>query len=94
MNYLVIGRDYADGFERRQQQREAHLQGVKLMKAKGQILYAVAIIEEGKMKGSVMVMNFATQEELNHWRSTEPYIVGDVWENIEITECAIPPIFS
>ena len=53
MNYMVIGRDYADAAERRQEQRTAHLEGVKKMKEEGTILYAVAMLEEGKMVGSI-----------------------------------------
>lgn len=94
MHYLVIGRDGADALERRQEQRTAHLEGVKKMKEEGKILYAVAMIEQGKMVGSVMVMNFATTSELEEWKSTEPYVVGNVWDSIEITECAIPPLFT
>ena len=93
MNYLVIGRDGKDAAERRQAQRQAHLDGVVKMKAEGKVLYAVAMLEEGKMVGSVMVFDFATPEELESWRSTEPYVKGNVWETVEITECAIPPLF-
>ncbi|WP_258100531.1 YciI family protein [Marinoscillum pacificum] len=93
MHYLVIGRDGADAAERRQEQRPAHLEGVTKLKEDGKILYAVAMIENGKMVGSVMVMNFATEADLEEWKSTEPYIVGNVWDSVEITECAIPPMF-
>ena len=94
MNYLVIGRDGKDASERRQAQRQAHLDGVAKMKAEGKIHYAVAILEQGKMVGSVMVFDFANAEELESWRSTEPYVTGNVWESVEITECAIPPLFK
>lgn len=93
MTYLVIGKDYADGLERRLQQREAHLAGVKKLKEAGKILYAVAFLEGGIMKGSVMVMNFGSEEELKAWKDTEPYLTGRVWETVEITECAVPPLF-
>lgn len=94
MHYLVIGRDHPDGLEKRQQHRKAHLEGAKKLKEEGKLLYAVAMIESAKMIGSVMVMNFATEIELNEWKAAEPYITGDVWVQVEITECAIPPIFS
>lgn len=94
MHYLVIGRDGKDASARRQEQRPAHLEGVKQMKAEGKIQYAVAMIEDGNMVGSVMVMNFASVAELEEWKSVEPYITGNVWESIEITECAIPPLFT
>lgn len=93
MNYLVIGRDYPDGFDRRQQQRAAHLEGAKKLKEEGKLLYAVALIEAGKMKGSVMVFDFPTEAEFNEWKENEPYITGKVWDRVEVTECAIPPLF-
>lgn len=94
MNYIVIARDHADGFERRQQQRTAHLEGAKKLKEAGKLLYAVALIEGGKMKGSVMVFDFPTEAEFNEWKANEPYITGKVWDSVEVSECAIPPIFS
>ncbi len=94
MHYLVIGRDGKDAAARRQAQRTAHLEGVKQLKAEGKILYAVAMIEEGQMVGSVMVMNFPTDADLEAWKATEPYIMGNVWDTVEVTQCAIPPLFT
>ncbi|MEO9474282.1 MAG: YciI family protein [Cyclobacteriaceae bacterium] len=94
MNYLVIGRDGKDAAERRQVQRQAHLESVGKMKAEGKVLYAVAMLNQGKMVGSVMVFDFSSAEELEAWKSSEPYITGGVWEDVEITECAIPPSFQ
>ncbi len=94
MNFLVIGRDGADAAERRQAQRQAHLEGAKKLKEEGKLLYAVAMIENGKMVGSVMVFNFETEAAFNEWKDNEPYVTGKVWESVEVTECAVPPIFS
>ncbi|MFY0601161.1 MAG: hypothetical protein JXR03_15900 [Cyclobacteriaceae bacterium] len=93
MNYLVIGRDGKDASERRQAQRQAHLDGATKLKEEGKLLYAVAIIEEGKMVGSVMVFDFNSPEEFETWRKNEPYVTGNVWETVEISECAVPPGF-
>lgn len=94
MNYIVIARDQKDAFERRLDQRTAHLAGVEKLKEQGKVLYAVALIEEGKMVGSVMVFSFETQEEFDTWKATEPYITGEVWGDIQISQCAIPPLFQ
>jgi hypothetical protein len=94
MQYLIIGRDHPNGFETRQKHRTAHLEGAKKLKEEGKLLYAVAMIENGKMVGSVMIMDFASLDELEEWKGTEPYITGGVWKDIEITECAIPPLFT
>lgn len=96
MNFLVIARDHKDSeaINRRLEQREAHLKGVKALKAQGKVCYAVALIEEEKMVGSVMVFSFDTREEFENWKRNEPYITGNVWNDIEVSECAIPPLFQ
>jgi uncharacterized protein YciI len=40
--------------------------------------------DEGKMIGSVMLMQFENDEEMEVWKQGEPYIVGKVWDRIEI----------
>ena len=94
MNYLVIARDHANVLERRMEHREAHLSGVTKLKEEGKVLYAVAIKEEGNMVGSVMVFDFDTKEEFETWKTNEPYITGNVWNEIEVKECAVPGLFS
>lgn len=94
MNYIVIGRDYPDSKDRRQAMRSAHLEDAKQMKADGKLLYAVALLEAGEMKGSVLIFDFESEKELDQWKAREPYITGKVWEHVEISACAIPPIFN
>lgn len=94
MNYLVIARDQKDASERRLANREAHLAGASKLKEEGKLTYAVAMVEEGKMVGSVMVFNFETQEAFDLWKANEPYITGEVWGEVEVMECAVPPLFQ
>ena len=35
------------------------------------------------MIGSVMVMQFETEEELEPWKQNEPYITQKIWETVE-----------
>ena len=93
MHYLIIARDYPNGLENRQKHRPAHLEYGEKLKEEGKLLYAVAIMKEGTMAGSVMVMDFESGEDLENWKANEPYVKGKVWEDLEITECAIPPLF-
>ena len=39
---------------------------------------------EGKMKGSVLIMEFESRELLDEYLNTEPYIVEKVWEKVEV----------
>ena len=93
MQFIVIGRDGKDP-SKRQAQRPAHLEGAKKLKEDGNLLFATALIENGQMKGSVMIMEFSSREAFEAWRTTEPYVVGGVWENVEISECAVAPMFA
>lgn len=96
MQYLVIAYDGKDeeAMTRRLAVREQHLKGVEGMFREGKHLYGAAILDEKeKMIGSMMVVNFSTREELDQWLSEEPYVVGDVWKEIEIKPCKVAPTF-
>ena len=40
--------------------------------------------DEGKMKGSVLVMEFDSREELDRYLDSEPYIAEHVWERVDV----------
>lgn len=40
--------------------------------------------EEGKMKGSALIMDFESRETLDEYIANEPYVVEKVWEKIEV----------
>ena len=40
--------------------------------------------EEGKMKGSVLVMDFPGREQLDEYLNTEPYCVEKVWTDVKV----------
>jgi hypothetical protein len=85
--YVIIARDGEDAnaLQRRMQIREKHLSGASLLKANGQFLIGGAMLDaDNKMRGSVMIVQFETQEDFDHWYSTEPYIVNGVWKDIEV----------
>jgi uncharacterized protein len=44
-----------------------------------------AILDEAdEMVGSVLVVEFETREELDAWLTTDPYVTGGVWQEIEV----------
>ena len=97
MQYLLIAYDSKDdqALERRLQAREQHIKlGDKLTEA-GQMLFGTAIMDDhDKMIGSMLVLDFPTQDELNEWLEIEPYVVGNVWQQIEIQPCRVGPSFA
>ena len=96
MQFLVIGYDGKDekAAERRMAVREAHLAGVVKLKEEGKVLYGIAMLDDQeKMIGSVMAMEFPSRAELDAWLKAEPYVVGNVWQKIEVYNAKVPPMF-
>ena len=97
MHFLVTAYDGTDdgAVMRRQKAREKHLEGVKRNIAESKHLFGAAILdEEGKMVGSMLVVDYSTKEVLfDEWLKREPYVLDNVWENIEVLPCKVPDFF-
>lgn len=97
MQFLVTGYDGSDdkAQERRLAAREAHLKGVAEASARDEHIYGAAILDEsGKMIGSFLVVEYTDRDALDAWLKTEPYVLGHVWERIEIVPCKVAPTFA
>lgn len=87
MQFLVNAWDYQDeeALDRRMQNREEHIAGVRRMIDAGQFLSGGAILDdEEKMIGSTLHLEFPDRESLEAHLQADPYISGKVWEKIEI----------
>lgn len=95
MQYLVIAYDGTDAGApaRRQAARAAHLEGARAMKAAGTFLEGGAILDDSEqMIGSMMLVDFPGETELQEWLKTDPYVTGDVWRSIEVRPFRRAPI--
>ena len=85
--YLITAYDYTyeDSLQNRIDVRPHHLDGAKELKEKGNFILGGAMLnDDGKMIGLVMVLQFETDEELEAWKKSEPYITQKVWETVDI----------
>jgi uncharacterized protein YciI len=85
--YLITGYDYIDegALERRMGVRPHHLDGTVTLRENGNYILGGAILDDaGKMIGSVMVLQFESEEELDAWKKQEPYITQRIWETIDV----------
>ena len=63
--------------------RPRHLEGMKALN--NHIISAGGLLDEdGKMKGSALIMNFDSRKELDEYIANEPYVLENVWEKIEV----------
>ena len=87
MQFMVTAYDGKDAEapDRRKAVRPAHLDGIKELKATGNIIAGGAILDEdGQMIGSTLYVEFDSREALDEWLNQDPYVTGGVWKDITV----------
>ena len=83
MQFLIKAYDGPNMLEKRMEVRPRHLEGMSRLNE--HIICAGGLIdEEGKMKGSALIMNFDSRAELDTYLAAEPYVIEKVWQKIEV----------
>ncbi|MBQ7073446.1 MAG: hypothetical protein IJM89_08820 [Bacteroidales bacterium] len=83
MQFIVKAYDGKGMLEKRMAVRPRHLEGMARLGA--HVVCAGGLLDdEGKMKGSVLIMDFPSREELDNYLANEPYVKEHVWEKIEV----------
>jgi uncharacterized protein YciI len=69
--------------DKRMEVRPRHLEGMKALGR--QIIAAGGLLDEdGKMKGSALVMEFENRAALDEYLAHEPYVCEGVWQKIVV----------
>lgn len=96
MQFVVIGRDGNDdgAVARRQSCRPDHLELCKKMNKEGRMLFGAALFSEtGVMNGSMIVLDVPSRDDVDRYLEVEPYVKGNVWKTVEVTECRVGDFF-
>lgn len=83
MQFVVTAYDGKDMLEKRMAVRPRHLEG---MAALGKhIVCAGGMLDEaGKPKGSVLVLDFDSREQVDAYLANEPYVAEKVWADVKV----------
>lgn len=82
MQFLVKAYDGPNMLDKRMEVRPRHLEGMKTLGR--QIICVGGLLdEEGRMKGSALVMEFPDRAALDAYLANEPYVAAGVWQKIE-----------
>ncbi|MBT3530273.1 MAG: hypothetical protein HOF74_04240 [Gammaproteobacteria bacterium] len=87
MQFMITAYDGTDenALERRMSVREAHIEGAKVLKEAGNMIAGGAILDEAEqMIGSTVYVDFDSREELDQWLANDPYVTGNVWQDITV----------
>ena len=87
MQFLLTAYDGKDdgALDRRMSVREAHINGANQLKEAGHLIAGGAILNETEqMIGSTMFVEFDSKAELDQWLASDPYVTGNVWQDISV----------
>lgn len=83
MQFVVKAYDGEGMLEKRMEVRPRHLEGIDRIRE--HVICAGGLLDdEGKMKGSVLIMEYDSREQLDEYIMNEPYVQEHVWETIEV----------
>ncbi len=97
MKFVVMAHDATDSEapQRRLDAREAHFKVIADYKARGNILFGAAMLDDAeKMVGSVIIADFENRADLDQWLAIEPYVQQKVWGTVEVRQLGIGPSFK
>ena len=83
MQFLIKAYDGEGMLEKRMEVRPRHLEGMKAL-GKHIICAGGLLDDEGKMKGSVLIVDFPDRAAVNAYLDHETYVVEGVWQKIEV----------
>jgi uncharacterized protein len=81
MKFVIIGYDGPEGESRRKVHRSAHLGNLESLDRQGRVVLAGPLTDR---TGSLLVLEFETQEEAEDFARHDPYTVYGVFDRIEI----------
>ena len=83
MQYIIKAYDGEGMLDKRMAIRPRHLEGIERIKE--HVICAGGLLDdEGKMKGSVLIMEYENREQLDEYLANEPYVQENVWQKIEV----------
>ncbi len=83
MQFMIRALDGEGRLARRMEVRPRHLEGME--KLRSHIVCAGGLLDgEGRMKGSVLILDFPSRADLDAYLASEPYVLEKVWEKIEV----------
>ena len=83
MQFVVKAYDGKGMLEKRMEVRPRHLEGMNKL-GKHIVCAGGLLDDEGKMKGSVLILDFPDRSALDEYLGKEPYVLEKVWEKIEV----------
>ena len=83
MQFIVMAYDGEGMLDKRMEVRPQHLEGMAAL-GKHVVCAGGLLDEEGKLKGSALVMEFDDRAGVDEYLVNEPYVKAGVWQKIDV----------
>ena len=91
MLYAIISQDIKDSLQKRLTARPAHIERLTALQDEGRLIIAgphPAIDSEDPgsagFSGSLIVAEFASQSDAQHWADADPYVTAGVYDQVTV----------
>lgn len=95
MEFAIIAWDGQDegALERRLSVREKHMAMVE--RYRPHMVHGGAMLDDaGRMIGSILIVQFPDREAFDAWYSQDPYVTGNVWQDVQVVPFRTAPPFA
>lgn len=92
MQFMITAYDGTDGdaLARRMKVQPQHLENMSKVREMGHVICAGGLLDDdGKMKGSFLIMEFDSRKQLDDYLETEPYMKSNVWQDVRVETCNV-----
>lgn len=86
--FAIIAKDAPGALEARKATRPSHVEHTRANQP-AIVLGGATLTAAGDMDGSLMIVDFPTQEALQAWLDTEPYVLNNIWQDIQIVPLSV-----
>ena len=83
MQFIITAYDGENMLEKRMAVRPRHLEGMAKL-GKHIVCAGGRMDDEGKPRGSVLILDFEDRAAVDDYLRNEPYVMENVWEKIEV----------
>ena len=83
MQFMIMAYDGENKLDKRMEVRPQHLEGMAKL-GKHVVCAGGLLDDEGKLKGSALVVEFDDRAGVDEYLENEPYVKAGVWKMIEV----------
>jgi len=96
VHFLVLAWDVAgeDGVARRDAARPAHAASIRALWKEGRVVLGAGLLDDaGVVRGSLIVVDARSRDDVEDYLATEPFATEGVWGRVEVHPMRIPDFY-